>query len=124
MYGDGQQIRDWLYVADHCEALIRIAEAGKVGDTYNIGGGNEMNNLAIVQNICDKITQRVGQSLPHHNDCKKLIKFVADRAGHDTRYSINSNKLQTNLGWRPKTNFEEALNLTIDWYSKHYQWWD
>ena len=96
VYGDGQQIRDWLYVADHCEALIRIAEAGTVGDTYNIGGGNEMNNLAIVQNICHKISQRAAQSTPHHNDCKKLIKFVADRPGHDTRYSINSFKLQTN----------------------------
>ena len=120
IYGDGQQIRDWLYVKDHCAAIRRVLEAGKLGDTYNIGGSNEMTNLELVQALCkilDEFKPRVdGKSY------KTQITFVKDRLGHDRRYAIDSTKIERELGWKASESFESGLKKTVLWYLEHQDW--
>jgi len=122
LYGDGQQVRDWLYVKDHCSGLRRVLEAGRVGETYNIGGWNERQNLEVVQEICaslDELRPRTdGVSY------KQQIAFVRDRPGHDRRYAIDASKISDELGWRPAETFDTGLGKTVRWYLDNGQWVD
>ncbi len=120
IYGDGNQIRDWLYVEDHAAALVRVLEAGKVGETYNIGGRNERTNLEVVGRIC-RILDELRPTSPHHPHAS-LIRFVADRPGHDRRYAMNVTKIQRELGWAPSVSFEEGLRRTVRWYMDNESW--
>ena len=119
VYGDGKNVRDWLYVDDHARALATIVERGRVGETYNVGGRNERTNLQVVETICKEIDKR--GVLPDSR--MGLVKFVADRPGHDHRYAIDATKLETELGWRAKETFETGLSATIDWYLANEWWW-
>jgi dTDP-glucose 4,6-dehydratase len=124
IYGDGQQIRDWLYVKDHCSAIRRILEAGKLGETYNIGGWNEETNLDVVRNICDILDQlrpKVG-SAGIENKYASQITYVKDRLGHDRRYAIDASKLLRELGWKPTETFETGLQKTVQWYLDNQEW--
>lgn len=120
IYGDGRQIRDWLYVKDHCSAICLVLENGRVGETYNIGGWNEKTNLDVVETLCailDELKPRIdGRSY------KTQITFVKDRPGHDRRYAINAGKLEQELGWKPQETFETGLRKTIAWYLDHERW--
>jgi len=120
VYGDGQQIRDWLYVEDHAAAIWLVLQKGRVGETYNVGGLNERPNLEVVQRICalldEKSPRKDGKSY------STQITFVADRPGHDRRYAINCDKLQRELGWKPQQTFETGLARTVDWYLTHRDW--
>jgi len=116
VYGNGTNVRDWLYVMDHVDAIDAILHKGKVGETYCIGGGNEMNNIRLVKMICD----RIDYIKEWEQNSQDLITFVEDRKGHDFRYSINYNKITDKIGWEPKTNFDEALDKTIDYYLKKF----
>lgn len=119
IYGDGLNIRDWLYVGDHCSAIRCVLENGQLGETYNVGGHNERNNITIVKTIC----QILDELEPHHDGpYSDLITFVKDRPGHDRRYAIDSTKLQTQLGWKPKENFETGIRKTIQWYLSNQDW--
>jgi dTDP-glucose 4,6-dehydratase len=119
IYGDGQNIRDWLYVEDHCDAIQLVLEQGQLGETYNIGGNNEVANLTVVQTICATLNQLA----PKMNfDYTSLITYVQDRPGHDRRYAIDSSKIQRELGWQPKESFETGLLKTIQWYLEHPEW--
>lgn len=122
VYGDGQNIRDWLYVEDHCRALRRVLEQGRPGETYNIGGNCERSNLNVVHALCDSV-DRLRPGLPHA-PCRSLIQFVRDRPGHDRRYAIDSSKIQSELGWRPTVDFEQGLEGTIHWYLDNQAWVD
>ena len=124
VYGDGRQIRDWLHVEDHADALLTVFEKGRTGETYNVGGNHERRNLARVEMLGDLLDQhpqavanRSGESF------RELITFVTDRPGHDRRYAINLSKIHTELGWSPAHTFEEGLRETIDWYLTHTGWW-
>ncbi|PST17617.1 dTDP-glucose 4,6-dehydratase [Rhizobium sp. JAB6] len=120
IYGDGQQIRDWLYVRDHCSAIRRVLEAGKLGETYNVGGWNEKPNLDVVQTICailDELRPKVDGS--RYSD---QITFVKDRPGHDRRYAIDARKLERELGWKPQETFETGIRKTIAWYLGNQDW--
>lgn len=120
VYGDGQNIRDWLYVEDHAKALTLVLERGGVGDTYNIGGRNERRNLYVVERICDLLDQaRPSSDGPR----RRKITFVADRPGHDRRYAIDAAKLERELGWRAEETFETGLEKTVGWYLHHEKWW-
>jgi dTDP-glucose 4,6-dehydratase len=112
VYGDGLNVRDWLHVEDHCQAIDLVLHKGVDGEVYNVGGNNERTNLEIVKTI-----------LQHLKKPESLIKFVEDRLGHDRRYAIDATKLRTELGWRPKYNFEEGIKQTIDWYLENEAWW-
>jgi len=119
VYGDGKNVRDWLYVEDHCEAIATVLRRGRIGQTYNIGGWNEKQNLEIVQTICDlvdKIAPRLKS--PRRN----LITFVKDRPGHDRRYAMNADKIERELGWKPKETFESGIHKTVHWYLEHDEW--
>jgi dTDP-glucose 4,6-dehydratase len=116
VYGNGTNVRDWLFVMDHVDAIDTILHKGKVGETYCIGGGNEMNNLRLVKMICD----RIDYIKEWEQNSQELIQFVEDRKGHDFRYSINYDKIKNTLGWEPKTNFSDALDNTIDYYLKKF----
>ena len=120
IYGDGQQIRDWLYVKDHCSAIRTVLEAGKLGETYNVGGWNEKANLDVVQTLCellDELKPRIdGESY------KTQITFVKDRPGHDRRYAIDATKLERELGWKPDETFESGIRKTVMWYLEHQDW--
>lgn len=120
IYGDGQQIRDWLYVRDHCSAIRRVLEAGKVGETYNVGGWNEKANIDIVKTVCallDELRPRAdGKSYAEQ------ITFVTDRPGHDRRYAIDARKLERELGWKPAETFETGIRKTVQWYLDHPEW--
>jgi dTDP-glucose 4,6-dehydratase len=120
IYGDGQQVRDWLYVEDHCRAILRVIEAGRVGETYNIGGWNEKPNLEVVHTLCatlDAFKPRVdGKSY------KEQITFVKDRPGHDRRYAIDARKIERELGWRPQETFETGIRKTVQWYLDNQEW--
>ena len=120
IYGDGRQIRDWLYVKDHCSAIRRILEAGNVGQTYNIGGWNERSNLDVVQTVCsilDKLSPRSdGESY------YSQVAFVQDRPGHDRRYAIDAHKLELELGWKPRETFETGIYKTVQWYLENQEW--
>ncbi|MCE9552253.1 MAG: dTDP-glucose 4,6-dehydratase [Planctomycetes bacterium] len=120
VYGDGQNVRDWLFVDDHCRAIRRVLAAGVPGETYNIGGNCERANLNIVAQICDLVDE-LHPSLPHA-PCRSLIEFVRDRPGHDRRYAIDSAKVSRELGWQPTVDFEAGLRQTVDWYLTHPQW--
>ena len=123
VYGKGDQIRDWLYVDDHVSALVLVALEANIGETYNIGGNNEMKNIEVVKLICDFLEEMH----PLKNNGKKyyrnLIKFVTDRPGHDRRYAIDSRKIRRDLGWKPKENFKTGIRKTIEWYIKNKDWW-
>lgn len=116
VYGDGTNIRDWLYVEDHCKAIDTIFQNGKIGETYNIGGEWEEQNIAIVEQLCDLVDSKIGTT-----DSRALISFVEDRKGHDYRYGINIEKIRTQLFWEPSVSFTEGLNKTVDWYIKKYE---
>ena len=117
VYGEGLQIRDWLYVDDHVEALLEVAERGKIGETYNIGGNNERTNIEVVRKICNTLNNIVDSSKrPDIQNYENLIEFVKDRPGHDIRYAIDSTKIKNDLGWQPKETFESGMEKTIEWY--------
>lgn len=120
IYGDGLNIRDWLYVIDHCEAIDLVFHKGTIGETYNIGGGNEWTNIDIVNHICEIMDEKL--NLPPEKSSMKLIKFVKDRPGHDRRYAIDASKIQSELGWKPKRTFEDGIEETIDWYISNKDW--
>lgn len=121
VYGAGKNIRDWLYVLDHCEAIFTVLNKGKVGQTYNIGGGNEIKNLEVVEMICHFLDKLLPQK--KSKSYENLINFVEDRPGHDFRYAIDSTKINLKLGWYPKESFESGLEKTIKWYIKNKTWW-
>ena len=120
VYGDGSNVRDWLYVIDHCEALIQIFEKAAVGETYNIGGGAEFKNIEVVEQICSLIDQRLDRN--GERKSRQLIQFVKDRPGHDLRYAIDAGKIRRDLGWKPRFTFEQALAETVDWYLSNQEW--
>jgi len=120
VYGDGQNIRDWLYVEDHAKALTLVLERGVVGETYNVGGRNARPNLEVVQTICDLLDV---MRPTKHGPRRQLISFVTDRPGHDRRYAIDASKLENDLGWRAAENFDTGLKKTVDWYLKNEPWW-
>ena len=120
VYGDGLNVRDWLYVEDHCRAIWTVLQHGQSGETYNVGGRSERNNLAVVETLCDLADRK--QPRPDGSSRRDLITFVKDRPGHDRRYAIDSTKIETQLGWRQTVSFEQGLNRTIDWYLDHPQW--
>lgn len=123
VYGDGSQIRDWLFVEDHARALYLVAKSGKVGETYNIGGHNEKRNLQVVETICDlldELAPNKPEGISHYRD---LITFVTDRPGHDARYAIDASKIQRELGWAPVETFESGIRKTVLWYLDNKQWW-
>jgi dTDP-glucose 4,6-dehydratase len=120
VYGDGQQIRDWLFVLDHCSAIRTVLERGRVGETYNVGGGNQRSNLEVVHTLCALLDELVPDSphVPH----QQLIRFVTDRPGHDRRYAIDARKLEGELGWTAAESFETGLRKTVQWYLDNPQW--
>jgi dTDP-glucose 4,6-dehydratase len=118
IYGDGMQIRDWLYVEDHCKAIWTILQKGELGESYNIGGGNQPPNIEIVKTICAIMDDKGLPNKPHAS----LIEHVTDRAAHDRRYAMNINKIQKELGWEPQYNLEEGLQKTVTWYLDHVDW--
>ncbi len=119
VYGDGQNVRDWLYVEDHCQAIATVLGRGRVGETYNIGGWNEKRNIDIVELICDLVDETVGLGKsPRRN----LITFVKDRPGHDRRYALDASKIERELGWRPLETFESGIRKTVRWYLEHEEW--
>ena len=122
VYGKGDQIRDWLYVGDHANALRCVLENGTPGETYNIGGHNEKQNIEVVKTICSILDELV----PHDSikDRKKLIEYVTDRPGHDMRYAIDASKIERTLGWKPKETFETGLKKTVQWYLDNKTWWE
>lgn len=119
VYGDGQNVRDWLYVEDHCEAISTVLRRGKAGETYNIGGWNERPNLEIVQMICDLVDEMEPRKQARRRD---LITFVKDRPGHDRRYAMNAGKIEHQLGWKPKETLESGLRKTVLWYLENQDW--
>jgi dTDP-glucose 4,6-dehydratase len=119
VYGDGKNVRDWLYVEDHCMAIWEILNKGMVGETYNIGGENEWENIKLVNHICEKIAKIKEKNKDYY---KKLITFVKDRPGHDRRYAINCDKIKNELDWSRQYNFEKGLDMTIDWYMSNQEW--
>jgi dTDP-glucose 4,6-dehydratase len=134
VYGDGSNIRDWLFVEDHCRGIELVLERGVVGETYNIGGNNEWSNLAIVELLCDRVDARFAgdPSLAARfpaapaasgNSARKLVNFVEDRAGHDWRYAIDAGKLSVALGYTPRETFETGLERTLDWFLANEEWW-
>ena len=123
VYGDGQQIRDWLFVDDHARALLMLAQQGQPGETYNIGGNCEKTNLEIVETLCDlleELAPHKPEGVAHYRD---LIRFVQDRPGHDRRYAINSSKIEQQLGWHPQESFKSGIRKTVEWYLHNPQWW-
>ncbi len=119
VYGRGENVRDWLFVEDHAEALLRVVERGAPGETYNIGGNAEAQNIDIVRAICRLLDERCPGGAPH----ERLIEFVTDRPGHDFRYAIDPSKIAAELGWRPSVTLEQGLARTVDWYLANEAWW-
>jgi len=119
VYGDGQNVRDWLYVEDHCEAISTVLSQGQPGETYNIGGWNEKRNLEIVETICDLVDEL---SSKRERPRRELISFVKDRPGHDRRYAMDARKIERELGWRPKETFESGIRKTVGWYLENETW--
>jgi dTDP-glucose 4,6-dehydratase len=119
VYGDGQNVRDWLYVEDHCEAIAAVLHRGRVGQTYNIGGWNEKRNIEIVETICDIVDEMAGS---RGSARRSLIKFVKDRPGHDRRYAMNASKAESELGWHPRETFESGIRKTVRWYLENEAW--
>lgn len=121
VYGQGENVRDWLYVEDHAEAIELILQKGKIGETYNIGGHNEWKNIDIVQLLCDLVDKKLGRNV---GSSRELIRFVTDRLGHDLRYAIDASKIENDLGWKPTETFETGIEKTIDWYLDNQTWLD
>ncbi len=121
VYGDGSNVRDWLYVEDHARALTLIAERGEPGRTYNVGGRNERSNLVVVETVCDLVDELAGPM--GSGSRRELITFVSDRPGHDQRYAIDATRLETELGWRAQETFDTGLRRTVQWYLDHPDWW-
>jgi dTDP-glucose 4,6-dehydratase len=119
VYGKGENVRDWLYVEDHADALLTVLERGEIGRTYNIGGENEARNIDLVRTLCRLLDERRPAGAPHEG----LIEFVTDRPGHDLRYAINPARMRNELGWRPSLTVEEGLARTVDWYIANEDWW-
>lgn len=119
VYGNGQNVRDWLYVDDHARALVTVMTKGRVGETYNVGGRNEQSNLSVVETICSLLDDIRPQAKSHH----ELVTFVADRPGHDQRYAIDASKLERELGWRAEENFQSGIRKTVAWYLDNASWW-
>jgi dTDP-glucose 4,6-dehydratase len=119
VYGDGKNVRDWLYVEDHCTAIATVLRKGKLGETYNIGGWNEKPNIEIVQMICDLVDEMAPGGARSR---RELITFVKDRPGHDRRYAMDARKIERELGWRPKETFESGIRKTVRWYLEHEDW--
>jgi len=130
VYGDGQNVRDWLFVEDHCKAIALVLREGRTGETYNVGGRNEKKNIDIVRTICSLIDERAAkdgrlrQEFPFEGSRASLIHFVKDRPGHDRRYAIDCTKMENELGWTPGHVFEEGIRKTVDWYIDNRQWWE
>ncbi|PXA03691.1 dTDP-glucose 4,6-dehydratase [Coraliomargarita sinensis] len=140
VYGKGESIRDWLYVEDHAEALYTVLTQGRVGETYNIGGNNEQNNLSLVKKICEIVGDELSRSVvsgdsagphttqrlnhPTPKSLQDLITFVTDRPGHDMRYAIDARKIRDELGWEPKEDFESGFRKTVQWYLQNSEWWE
>ncbi len=120
VYGDGRNVRDWLFVGDHCAAIRRVLDAGRVGETYNVGGDAERENIVVVKTICKLLDER--SPLPDGRARESLITFVKDRPGHDRRYAIDASKLQNELGWAPTVTFEQGIAQTVDWYLGNQPW--
>tara|TARA_Y100000590_G_scaffold20022_2_gene23404 strand:+ start:17153 stop:18178 length:1026 start_codon:yes stop_codon:yes gene_type:complete len=121
VYGDGLNVRDWIYVEDHCEAIMNVLNNGVPGETYNIGANKEIRNIEIINKICSILD--IKKPRKNKKSYKKLIKYIKDRPGHDYRYAIDSSKIRENLGWKPKETFESGIHKTIDWYIKNERWW-
>jgi dTDP-glucose 4,6-dehydratase len=120
VYGDGQHVRDWLHVEDHCAALLRVIQQGELGETYNIGGANPLTNLTVVKTICAILDDVLPNPKGSYD---RLISYVDDRPGHDARYAVDSSKIETDLGWRPSISFDVGLSNTVLWYLEHEAWW-
>lgn len=123
VYGDGGQIRDWLYVEDHARALVTVVSTGRAGETYNIGGHNEQRNIDVVNTLCDLLEELAPTKPAGIAHFRDLITFVTDRPGHDQRYAIDAGKIERELGWRPQETFESGLRKTVQWYLSHESWW-
>ncbi|MGE4294847.1 MAG: GDP-mannose 4,6-dehydratase, partial [Campylobacterales bacterium] len=123
VYGKGDQIRDWLYVEDHARALVLVATRGRVGETYNIGGHNERQNLDVVKTICVLLDELAPNKPSGIKSYAELIGYVKDRPGHDRRYAIDASKVQKELGWTPRETFESGIRKTIEWYLENKEWW-
>jgi dTDP-glucose 4,6-dehydratase len=121
VYGDGQNIRDWLYVRDHCEAIRRVLERGRPGEVYNIGGKNEIRNIDVVTTICRKLDELRPRSSGRYED---LLTFVKDRPGHDRRYAIDPSKIEREIGWQPVETFASGIDKTVRWYLDNAAWID
>jgi dTDP-glucose 4,6-dehydratase len=121
VYGDGRNVRDWLFVTDHCAAILEVLAKGRLGETYNIGGNSEKQNIEVVTTICDLLDAKVGR-LPSGEPRAALIRFVRDRAGHDRRYAIDAGKIRSELGWEPSLDFAAGMARTIDWYLANREW--
>ena len=117
VYGDGMNVRDWLYVEDHCKAIDMVITSGKIGEVYNVGGHNERPNIFIVKTILQYVHDHVDKAVG-----EQLIQYVEDRKGHDRRYGIDPEKIKNDLGWYPETPFEKGIVLTIEWYLNHKEW--
>ena len=124
IYGDGLQIRDWLYVEDHAKALVEVVTSGVLGETYNIGGHNEKTNLEVVGSVCELLEELAPSKPEGVQYYRDLITFVKDRPGHDTRYAIDASKIERELGWLPEETFESGLRKTVQWYLNNRQWWE
>ena len=121
IYGKGDNVRDWLFVEDHCDAIYSVLSSGKLGETYNIGGNNEIQNIDIVKTICEKMDEYSPRK--QDGNYEELITYVTDRPGHDFRYAIDASKISNELGWQPKENFETGIEKTIRWYLENREWW-
>jgi len=124
VYGDGKQIRDWLYVDDHARALLNVALNGKVGETYNIGGHNEKKNIEVIKTVCEVLDQLAPSQIKGIERYEELISYVDDRAGHDIRYAIDASKIARELGWKPEETFETGIKKTVQWYLDNQIWCD
>ena len=124
VYGDGLQIRDWLYVEDHARALYKVLNNGAIGETYNIGGHNEKANIDVVKTICNLLEELVPEKPAGVEQYQDLITFVVDRPGHDVRYAIDATKIENDLGWKPEETFESGLRKTVKWYLNNTKWWE
>jgi dTDP-glucose 4,6-dehydratase len=122
IYGDGKQVRDWLYVDDHARALYKVVSEGKLGETYNIGGFNEKQNIEVVNTICNHLNDLIDDKPEGLSDFNGLITYVTDRPGHDVRYAIDANKINRELGWHPEETFDSGIKKTIEWYLANLEW--
>ncbi len=134
VYGDGKQIRDWLFVEDHCRGIDLVIHNGRIGESYNIGGINEWANIDIINLVCELIDEEfakdpeLAKKYPNSpcangKSAKTLITYVKDRAGHDRRYAVGTDKIRTELGYKPQETFQTGIRKTVDWYLKHEEWW-